>query len=97
LEALRAGEIGVGLVQSTDPVLYPDDMVVLDDDEDAILAQHLVPVFRKGSLSEDQLALVNRISGELTTDDVRELLLGVEFGTSTPTALADFWLDSHDY
>ncbi|PAY23130.1 ABC transporter substrate-binding protein [Dietzia natronolimnaea] len=97
LEALRAGEIGVGLVQSTDPVLDPDDMVVLDDDEDAILAQHLVPVFRKGSLSEDQLALVNRISGELTTDDVRELLLGVEFGTSTPTALADYWLDSHDY
>ncbi|GAA1052795.1 MAG: glycine betaine ABC transporter substrate-binding protein [Dietzia sp.] len=96
-DALRAGEIGVGLVQSTDPVLDPDDMVPLDDDEDAILAQHVVPVFRKGSLSEDQLALVNRISGELTTEDVRELLLGVEFGTSTPTDLANYWLDSHDY
>ncbi|MFN3339482.1 MAG: glycine betaine ABC transporter substrate-binding protein [Dietzia sp.] len=96
-EALRAGQIGVGLVQSTDPVLDPDDMVPLDDDEDAILSQHLVPVFRKGSLSEDQLALVNRISGELTTEDVRELLLGVEFGTSTPIDLANYWLDSHDY
>ncbi|MFN3599750.1 MAG: glycine betaine ABC transporter substrate-binding protein, partial [Dietzia sp.] len=94
-EALRAGQIGVGLVQSTDPVLDPDDMVPLDDDEDAILSQHLVPVFRKGSLSEDQLALVNRISGELTTEDVRELLLGVEFGTATPIDLANYWLDSH--
>lgn len=96
-EALRAGEIGVGLVHSADPVLDPDDMVPLDDDEHAIRAQNLVPVFRKGSLTEDQLALVNRISGELTTEDVRDLLLGVEFGTSTPVGLADFWLDSHGY
>lgn len=96
-DALRAGEIGVGLVQSADPVLHPEDMVPLDDDDDAIRAQHLVPVFRKGGLSEDQLRLVNRISGELTTDDVRELLLGVEFGTATPVGLADFWLDQNGY
>ncbi|WP_314034313.1 glycine betaine ABC transporter substrate-binding protein [Dietzia sp. CH92] len=96
-DALRAGEIGVGLVQSADPVGLPEDIVTLDDDEDAILAQNLVPVFRKGSLSEDQLGLVNRISGELTTDDIRELLLGVEFGTATPVALANYWLDSHGY
>lgn len=96
-EALRAGEIGVGLTQSADPILAPDDMVVLDDDENAVTAQNLVPVFRKGSLSEDQLALVNRISGELTTEDVRELLLGVEFGTATPVGLANYWLDEHGY
>ena len=96
-EALRAGEIGVGLVQSSDPILDPEDMVPLDDDEDAVTAQHVVPVFRKGSLSEDQLALVNRISGELTTEDVRELLLGVEFGSATPVGLANYWLDSHGY
>lgn len=96
-EALRAGEIGVGLVQSADPVLHPEDMVTLDDDDNAVLAQNLVPVFRKGSLSEDQLALVNRISGELTTDDVRELLLGIEFGSATPVSLANYWLDSHGY
>lgn len=96
-EALRAGEISVGLVHSADPILDPEDMVPLDDDEDAVLAQHLVPVFREGSLSEDQLDLVNRISGELTTDDVRNLLLGVEFGTSTAVGLAGFWLDEHDY
>lgn len=96
-DALRAGEIGVGLVQSADPVGLPEDIVTLDDDENAVRAQNLVPVFRKGSLSEDQLSLVNRISGELTTDDVRELLLGVEFGTATPVALANYWLDSHGY
>lgn len=96
-DALRAGEIGVGLVQSADPVLHPEDMVTLDDDEDALLAQNLVPVYRKGSLSEDQLGLVNRISGELTTEDVRELLLGVEFGSATPVSLANYWLDEHGY
>ena len=96
-DALRDGRIGVGLVQSADPVLDPEDMVPLDDDENAVLAQHLVPVFRKGSLSEDQLALVNRVSGELTTEDVRELLLGAEFGTATPVDLANYWLDNHGY
>ena len=97
LDALRSGEIGVALVQSADPVLDPDDVVPLEDDEHAILAQHLVPVFRKGSLSEDQLSLVNRISGELTSEDVRELLIGAEYGTSTPVDLANYWLDEHDY
>ena len=96
-EALRAGQIGVGLVRSADPVLHPEDMVVLDDDDNAIRAQNIVPVFRKGSLSEDQLALVNRVSGELTTDDVRDLLLGIEFGTASPVSLADYWLDEHGY
>ena len=96
-EALRAGEITVGLVQSADPILDPADIVPLDDDEDAVLAQNLVPVFRKGSLSEDQLALVNRISGELNTEDIRDLLLGVEFGTATPVGLANYWLDEHGY
>lgn len=97
LAALRSGDIGVGVVQSTDPILHPEDVVALKDDENAVRAQHLVPVFRKGSLTEDQLSLVNRISGELTTDDIRELLLGVEFGTSTPVDLANYWLDEHDY
>ena len=69
----------------------------MDDDDNAIRAQNIVPVFRKGSLSEDQLALVNRVSGELTTDDVRDLLLGVEFGTASPVALANYWLDEHGY
>ncbi len=96
-DALRAGRIGVGVVQSADPVLHPEDMVVLDDDDNAITAQNIVPVFRKGSLSEEQLALVNRVSGELTTDGVRDLLLGVEFGTASPVALANFWLDEHGY
>lgn len=97
LEGLRAGQIGVGVVRSADPVLEPEDMVVLDDDDDAITAQNLVPVFRKGSLSEDQLTLVNRISGELTSDDVRELLVGIEFGSASPVSLADYWLDEHGY
>lgn len=96
-DALRAGRIGVGLVQSSDPVLDPEDMVPLEDDRNAVLAQNLVPVLRKGALSEEQLALVNRVSGELTTEDLRELLLGVEFGTATPVDLANYWLDSHGY
>lgn len=96
-EALRAGRVSVGVVRSSDPVLRSDDLVVLDDDDEAIVAQNIVPVFRKGSLTEDQLELVNRVSGELTTDDIRELLVGVEFGTASPVSLADFWLDEHGY
>lgn len=97
LDALRAGEVGVGLVHSADPILDEDDMVVLDDDRDALRAQQIVPVFRKGSLTEDQLTLVNRISGELTTEDVRDLLVGVEVGSATPADLANHWLDRHGY
>lgn len=94
-EALRSGRIGVGMMQSSDPVLSSDDMVSLDDDEDAIRAQNLVPVYRKGELSEDELTLVNRISGELDTDSMRELLRGIEFGSASSADLANYWLDKH--
>ena len=93
VEALRAGTVSVGVMQSADPALEGDDIVVLDDDQDAITSQQLVPVYRKGSLSEGQLRLVNRISGQLTTEDVRELVRGAEFGTASATGLANYWLD----
>lgn len=96
-DALQSGQVGVGVVRSTDPILDEGDMVMLDDDDDAITAQNLVAVFRKGSLSEDQLTMVNKVSGELTNDGVRELLVGIEFGSASPIALADFWLDEHGY
>ena len=73
------------------------ERILLDDDDEAITAQNIIPVFRKGSLTEDQLDLVNRISGELTDADVRELLVGVDVGTASPVALANFWLDEHGY
>lgn len=96
-DALRSGAVGVGVVRSSDPILDEADLVMLDDDDEAITAQNIIPVFRKGSLTEDQLDLVNRISGELTDADVRELLVGVDVGTASPVALANFWLDEHGY
>ena len=95
--ALESGRVGVGVVQSTDPVLSLPDMVRLTDDAEAITAQNLVPVFAKGSLSRGQLDLVNRIFGELTDEGLQELLRGVEYGTATPAALATYWLDEHGY
>lgn len=95
--ALQEGRVGIGVVQSTDPVLSLPDMVALPDDLDVVTAQNLVPVFAKGSLTEDQLTLVNKVFGELTSEDLQELLRGPEYGTGSPADLGNYWLDKHGY
>jgi len=96
-DSLRAGEIDVGVMFSTDSALVDTDLIVLDDDLGLQPAENVVPVIRDDALArwgprvEDVL---NEVSMRLDTSDLRLLNLRVEDPASDIGALAELWLAS---
>lgn len=96
-EALRRGEIDVGLMFSTDPALASPDLEVLDDDRELQPAENVVPVIRSdalerwGSAVEDALDGLARL---LTTDALQELNTRVDDRTAVARAASD-WLTAN--
>lgn len=96
VDALRAGTAGVGLVYSTDPVLYPDDIVTLTDDQHLVAAENMVPVFATGMLNDEERDVIDAVSAVLTTDDVTTLNAQVESGRVPVVAVVTNWLTDND-
>ncbi|MGI9598306.1 MAG: glycine betaine ABC transporter substrate-binding protein [Acidimicrobiales bacterium] len=82
-EALRRGEIDVGLMFSTASQLEADDLVELIDDRSLQPAENIVPVVRVEAIDRwgpDFAAALDELSGRLTTEDLRALNLRVANG-----------------
>ena len=93
-EALRRGEIDVGLMFSTAPELLETDLVVLTDDRFLQPAENIIPLARTDALGRwgPRVAEALRvISGELSTIDLRLLNLRVAEG-ETIEEVAQDWL-----
>jgi glycine betaine/choline ABC-type transport system substrate-binding protein len=91
--ALRSGRVNVAWT-STAASGGKDDVVVLADRTSLILAENVVPLYRRNELTERQVLALNEIAGELDTaalaDMVRQVAGGAEAG-----AVAAAWLDAH--
>lgn len=73
-DALEAGEIDIALLFSTDSRIATNDWVLLEDDEQMLAADNVVPVASTElSDAEGFEALVDSISATLTTDGLTEL------------------------
>ena len=94
-EALRRGEIDVGLMFSTAAALSGGSFVVLADDRGLQPPENVVPVVRRGAVerwgAEVRRAL-DELSARLTTEDLRTLNGRVEDGEPVP-AVAASWLE----
>jgi osmoprotectant transport system substrate-binding protein len=98
-EALRTGEIDVGMIDTTDPnLLRPGvDLVQLTDDRELQPADNVVPVIRREILDAygpELVRLVNAVSAPLTTKELTKLNLQVFQGQS-PADAAAAWLRAH--
>src|SRR4029453_10319514 len=98
-EALRTGEIDVGMIDTTDPnLLRPGvDLVQLADDRDLQPADNVVPVIRRQILDAygpELVRLVNAVSAPLTTKELTKLNFQVFQGQS-PADAAAAWLRAH--
>ncbi len=95
-EALRLGEIDVGVMFSTSAELG-DGLVVLDDDLALQPAENIVPVIRLDALESWGDArlrtTLDAVSAALTTADLRELNRRVD-GGEPPADVAAAWLAS---
>jgi osmoprotectant transport system substrate-binding protein len=97
LQALVAGQIGVGLLFTTDPGILARHLVILADSRALQPAENITPLVRRTSVDRygpRLLAVLDAVSARLTTDTLRSLDARVELSGLNPRRVADSWLRS---
>ena len=94
VEALIAGEIDVGLLETTDGRLATAPLTLLADDRGLQPPEQVVPLVRTAVLRDRGDALgsaLDAVSARLTTEQLIELNRAVELGGLTPAEAAVQW------
>jgi len=97
-DALEAGEIDLGMLETTDGNLAERDLVVLEDDRKLQPAENVVPIVRKAIIATYGSALsrlLNTVTEQLTTKDVVRMNRRVQIEGTDPAVVAADWLDDH--
>jgi osmoprotectant transport system substrate-binding protein len=95
LQALASGQIGVGLLFTTDPSIPARHLVILADSRALQPAENVTPLVRRATLDRygpRLLAVLDAVSARLTTDTLRSLDARVELSGLNPRRVADSWL-----
>ena len=95
VKALVDDTVQVADIYTTSPALKAEDLVVLEDPENMISSQNIVPLLSDDIYSDDIAETLNAISAELTTDDLIALRDRVEGDekASASTAAKDWLAD----
>lgn len=97
VSALRAETVDVALLFTTDGAIAENDFVLLEDDRELQPAENLTPVVRAEVIEthgDRFVRLVDAVSGELTTAELRALNSNVALGAAPADVAAD-WLTDH--
>ena len=97
MEALSAGDIDVGLVFSSDGAVAARNLVVLEDDKKLQTVDNLIPAIRKDVVDDGIRRVLNRVSAELTTEDLIQLNKRADVDKADPETLAKEWLTQHGF
>jgi osmoprotectant transport system substrate-binding protein len=95
MQALDSGQIGVGLLFTTDPGIPEHHLVILADTRALQPAENIVPLVRRGTATRygpRLLARLNAVSARLSTSALRDLDARVELTGRGPRTVADGWL-----
>ena len=93
IAALKANEVQVGLLFSTDPSIRANGLVPLVDDRHLQDAENITPVIRSDKLNGEIRSLLNRVSAGLTTESITNLVGEVVIdGKSVATVARQFLL-----
>ncbi|MCU1543658.1 MAG: proX [Microbacteriaceae bacterium] len=93
VSALLTGSVHVAVIPSTTPSIGLNGLVVLRDPKSLITAQNIVPVAGTAANRPDVRRLVDSVSAELTTDELRELNESGSGGDGpSPERVAKEWL-----
>jgi osmoprotectant transport system substrate-binding protein len=98
LQALTAGDIGAGLLFTTDPNIAARHLVILTDNRGLQPAENITPVLRRvvaAHYGAGLITLLNSVSRLLTTDSLRRLDAQVELAGHAPRSVAGAWLRAH--
>ena len=97
IEALKAGDIDVGLVFTSSAAVADPGLVVLEDDKKLQTADNLVPAIRADVLDDNIREILNKVSAALTTADLIQLNKRADVDKQDPEVLAAEWLQQHGF
>jgi osmoprotectant transport system substrate-binding protein len=99
VEALKSGDIQVGLLFTSDPAIAAEGFVLLEDDKKLQLAENLVPMVRKEVNDADPLLAetLNGIMGKLTQEELTNLNKSVVVDARPAAEVATEWLEANDF
>ena len=95
MQALVAGQIGVGLLFTTDPGILARHLVILADSQALQPAENITPLVRRTTVQRygpRLLAVLDAVSARLSTSTLRGLDGRVELAGLPPRGVADDWL-----
>ena len=98
--ALEGGEIDVAILFSTDGVIADKGWVVLNDDQQLINADNIIPVVSDNvvdAYGDDLVALVNSVSAALTTEELTELNRQFNVDKDDADDVAAGWLEANGF
>jgi osmoprotectant transport system substrate-binding protein len=96
--ALEAGEIDVGMLETTNGNLAGRDLLQLEDDRGLQPAENIVPLVRTGIIERygaELVAVVDAVTSQLTTEDLVDMNSQVELHNVDPAVAATGWLRSN--
>ncbi|MCI1675175.1 MAG: ABC transporter substrate-binding protein [Ancrocorticia sp.] len=92
--ALVDGTVKAANIYTTSPDIPANNFVVLEDPKNNFPAQNVVPIFREGAVDSAALEVLNKVSAELTTDDLLSINAEVSGDAKMePKAAAEQWLE----
>jgi glycine betaine/choline ABC-type transport system substrate-binding protein len=97
--AVKGGQVGVGLLFTSDPAIAANGFVLLEDDKHLQLADNLVPVVRQSVLdaSPGMADLLNGIMAKLSQAELTSLNKTVTVDGQDPDAAAQAWLTANGF
>ncbi|SED82862.1 ABC transporter substrate-binding protein [Ruania alba] len=90
-DAIRDGTITMGDIYTADPDLASGEFVTLEDPENMILAQNVIPLV-DAELAEDLAAALDPVSAALTTEELIALNVRSQEEELDPATIATDWL-----
>ena len=91
LDALLEGDVEVADIYSADPNIQTEDLVVLEDPENLVLPQNVVPVVSE-RVDEDAAAVLDEVNAALTSEELIALNSQSVDEQADPADVAADWL-----
>jgi osmoprotectant transport system substrate-binding protein len=95
IAALKANDVQIGLLFSTDPTIRQNGFVPLVDDKHLQTAENITPVMRSDKLNDEVRSLLDAVSAPLSTDRMTGLIRKVVIDGQTVAEAARGFLATY--
>ncbi|GAA4114232.1 ABC transporter substrate-binding protein [Enteractinococcus coprophilus] len=97
VQALLDGTVDVADIYTTTPAIEEHNLVTLEDPEQMIAAQYVLPVIRTEAMNEQVVDTLNEVSAALTTKSLSQMnALHSGDDVQEPAEIAANWLEEND-